>query len=59
MRVNIQCPICKKTNLTVAVEPFRAQAEYSTHCPHCGPVSGVVFFTIEQILAAQTNPVAL
>ena len=40
MKVNIQCPKCKKTAL--AVELFGPYAEYSTQCPVCGPVFGFV-----------------
>jgi hypothetical protein len=49
----------QENHLTLNVEPLGAQAEYSTLCPVCGPVFGVVFFTIEPVKVGETEMVSL
>jgi hypothetical protein len=60
MRASIQCRKCEKAALTVDLseivhlEPGLLQGEYSMQCPVCGPVFGVVIWSIEPIEAPDT-----
>jgi uncharacterized Zn finger protein len=53
MHAKIQCPNCEKATLAVELSGPNGN-EYSTQCPICGPISGVVFFEAETLASAGT-----